>query len=893
LGHIPVLQKVLQFFYREGNFMGTFGEWLRGQRTAQKLTREEFAKRVGCSAAMLRKIEDDERRPSAQLAELIARDLDIPADERESFIKVARGALTNDHLARFSRSVTRADPAPHSPISNRLPVLPTPLVGRQRELDELGNLLHDPACRILTLVGPGGIGKTRLAIETASQCQHSYSNGVYFVPLAPVQTSRLIIPVVASSVGFTFQGSNSLDPQQQLLNFLSAKRLLLVVDNVEHLLGDGVVVDFFAELIEQSPHVKLLITSRESLGLHGETVYEVQGLPIPQNTDTAGTSVELFLQRARRAHVSFDATTDDYSAIVRICRLVNGMPLGIELAAAWVRALSCEEIASEIESGLDFLSVTAKDLPARHRSLRAVFDHSWQLLSEEERSVLLKLSVFQGGFSRDAAQQVAGANLQVLSALVTKSLIRRIGTGRYDQHELVQQYAAIHLQENKNVEFTARDLHCQYYASLLQQTEPRLKSSQQKSAIDDLSLDVDNLRTAWAWAVSQHRVQEIRRSTRCVQWFFDLRGWLPEVASMLKLAADELTKQASQRQSSPDDALAVSLLLTYQGLADVRSGKVAQGRNLLQANLQNARNQPDPEGLADNLAFLGLADYLTGNYEEAETNLCEALDLSRSIGYDWIVCFSQMILGIVAQMKGDLDRAEASFREGLALGRSIGSPRNIGSFLIMYSALLRTLSRYQESSSMLHESLEIGRMEDDQWLVAISLQHLSALAKHRSEIDYPDAIEMMEESVALFRELGDRWGLALSLVQAGEIWMSAGQYPQARQYFLEAIQKSAEARVMPVLLDALLGLASLLAADGSYENAYQVALVVLRQTGISQETRARAENLHTDLGKKLTSAKIDRAQVSVANRTFESIVSELLGKEARRVNDPTWMSIER
>jgi predicted ATPase/transcriptional regulator with XRE-family HTH domain len=880
LGHNPVLQKVLQFFYREGNFMGTFGEWLRGQRTARKLTREEFAKRIGCSAAMLRKIEDDERRPSAQLAELIARDLDIPADERESFIRVARGALTSDHLARFSRSVTRADPTLHSSISNRLPVLPTPLVGRQRELDELGNLLHDPACRILTLVGPGGIGKTRLAIETASQCQYSYSNGVYFVPLAPVQTSRLIIPVVASYVGFTFQGANSLDPQQQLLNFLSAKWLLLVVDNVEHLLGDGVVVDFLAALIEQSPHVKLLITSRESLGLHSETVYEVQGLPIPQNTDTADTSVELFLQRARRAHVGFDATTDDYPAIVRICRLVNGMPLGIELAAAWVRTLSCEEIALEIERGLDFLSVTAKDLPARHRSLRAVFDHSWQLLSEQERSILLKLSVFQGGFSRDAAQQVAGADLQVLSALVTKSLIRRNGTGRYDQHELVRQYAAIRLHESKVEEVIARDLHCHYYTLFLQKAEPRLKSSQQKSAIADLSLDVDNLRAAWAWAVRQHKVREIQVSTRCLQWFFDLRGWLPEVASLLKLAADEFTQQAADRRHFSEYVSVLTLLNTHLGLASVRSGKVAQGRTLLQENLGNARSQSDTQIMVDTLAFLGLADYLTGDYEDAEIHLCEALALSQSIGYDWIVCFSQMILGVVTQMKGDFDRAEASFREGLALGRSIGSPRNIGSFLIMYSALLRTLSRYQESASMLHESLEIGRAEEDQWLVAISLQHLSALAKHRGEIDYPDAMEMMEQSVALFRELGDRWGLALSLVQAGEIWMSAGQYPQARQYFLEAIQKSAEARVMPVMLDALLGLASLLAADGSYENAYQVALVVLRQTGISQETRTRAENLCADLGKKLASTEIDLALASVANMAFERFVKEILGKEA-------------
>ena len=237
-------------------------------------------------------------------------------------------------------------------------------------------------------------------------------------------------------------GSGEFNPQghseSQLLNYLNEKQILLLADNLEHLLGDSAVPDLIAEILQRATKVKLLVTSRESLGLQGEWVFEVHGLPIPETAHVEGTAVELFLQRARRAHVGFDATTDDHADIVRICRLVNGMPLGIELAAAWVRTLSCHEIALEIERGLDFLSVSAKDLPLRHRSMRAVFDHSWKLLSEEEQKVLLRLSVFQGGFQREAAEHVAEATLLTLSALVTKSLIRRSGTGRYDLHELIR-----------------------------------------------------------------------------------------------------------------------------------------------------------------------------------------------------------------------------------------------------------------------------------------------------------------------------------------------------------------------------------------------------------------------------------------------------------------------
>ncbi|HXD09397.1 MAG TPA: helix-turn-helix domain-containing protein, partial [Anaerolineales bacterium] len=374
--------------------MDTFGEWLRDQRNHRKLTREEFANRIGCSVAMLRKIEDGERRPSPQIAELIANCLDIRADERGTFIKVARGVLTTERLKPVSKRIPNPDiPSAQAPSKINLPVLPTPLIGRQHEVDELSKLLRDPQCHMLTLVGPGGIGKTRLAIGAASLCQQNFADGVYFIPLASIQATRLLVPAIADSIGFTFQAASSLEPKAQLLNYLNHKHSLLLVDNLEHLLGDPAVVEFLAELMEKTTKLKLLVTSRETVGLQGEWVFEVQGLPIPDGMAVEGTAVELFLQRARRASVSFDATLEQFPAILRICRLVNGIPLGIELAAAWVRTLACDEIAHEIEQGLDFLSTSAKDLPARHRSMRAVFNHSWKLLSHEEQEVLLLLSV--------------------------------------------------------------------------------------------------------------------------------------------------------------------------------------------------------------------------------------------------------------------------------------------------------------------------------------------------------------------------------------------------------------------------------------------------------------------------------------------------------------------
>ena len=440
-------------------------------------------------------------------------------------------------------------------------------------MEELSQLLRDPQCRLLTLVGPGGIGKTRLAIETASHVQDVFADGVYFVPLASVNSTRFIVPVIADAIGFAFQSASRADPKTQLFSYLKEKQALLLTDNLEHLLTEP-GIELLAELLANAPQVKLLATSRESLGLQDEWVFEVQGLPIPESRYAEGsaqnTSVELFLQRARRAHVGFNATPEDYPAIVRICQLVDGMPLGIELAAAWVRTLSCDEIAQEIERGLDFLSVSARDLPARHRSMRAVFDHSWKLLTEEEQGVLLRLSVFQGGFRREAAEQVAEATLSVLSTLVTKSLIRRSGAGRYDLHELIRQFAAEHFAERPEEQTATQARHGSYYLTYFGQADGRLRSSAQRETLAELTAEMDNFRAAWDWAVTHGEFALIEQTMRTFAMLYDTRGWLQEGLDTLGRAVNAL--ETAHGQSPPDrtDQVALGHLLTTRSLLAYR-----------------------------------------------------------------------------------------------------------------------------------------------------------------------------------------------------------------------------------------------------------------------------------------------------------------------------------
>jgi predicted ATPase len=283
-------------------------------------------------------------------------------------------------------------------------------------LTDLNDLLTDPTCRLLTIIGPGGIGKTHLAVETARLAVAHFTDGVYFVSLAPLESTDSLIPTIAAALSFSFY--EGVAPQQQLLDYLRAKTMLLILDNFEHLLdGTGLVT----QILQVAPGLKIVATSRERLKLRDEQLFHLSGIdfPTPKTLEAAAetSAVKLFVDSARRVQPDFTLESDDLAQIAEICRLVQGMPLAILLAAAWVELLTPAEIAAELGQSLDFLESEWQDVPNRHHSMRAVFDHSWGLLSEPERETFQQLSVFRGGFTRQAAQEVAGASLKNLRDL--------------------------------------------------------------------------------------------------------------------------------------------------------------------------------------------------------------------------------------------------------------------------------------------------------------------------------------------------------------------------------------------------------------------------------------------------------------------------------------------
>jgi predicted ATPase/DNA-binding SARP family transcriptional activator len=412
-----------------------------------------------------------------------------------------------------------------------LPLMSTPFVGREDEIREITQRLADPACRLMTLAGPGGIGKTRLALKVATETSFNYQDGAYFVSLAPVESAEYLVPAVADAVRFTFREQG--DPKSQLLAYLGEKHMLLVMDNFEHLL-DG--VDLVSEILATAPQVKVLATSREHLHLHEEWVYETRGLTYPRD-GAAGSleaygAVQLFVQSAQRVRPGFTLTPGDWPHVTRICRLVEGMPLGVELAAAWMEVLSPKGIADEIARSIDFLNTSARNLPLRHRSVRAVFESSWERLSPEEQDALSKLSILRSGFQREAAEVVAGATLPLMRALVNKSLVRRNVFERYEIHELLRQFTEDKLNATPDIRDHTRDRHAAYYAGYMQRQTAVLKSARQIEALDEIEAEIDNIRAAWIWAVHTRNTGATRGLLGGLAHFYLMRTRLQEAKEL-------------------------------------------------------------------------------------------------------------------------------------------------------------------------------------------------------------------------------------------------------------------------------------------------------------------------------------------------------------------------
>ena len=654
-----------------------------------------------------------------------------------------------------------------------LPPQPTPFIGREVELADMDKLIANPEVRLVTIVGPGGIGKTRLALAAAerqltrravsasatSDSNPQFSHGVYFVSLGPLSSVDHIVPTMAAALGFQLaaEGQQPRSPRQQILGYLRQKRLLLVMDNFEHLLDD---VALLAEILQAAPEVKILATSRERLHLYEEQIYPIQGLEFPDwetpEDAAAYTAVKLFLQSARRIQPGFELEHGDLTYLTRICRLVEGLPLGVELAAAWVDMLSMADIATEIRHGLDFLETDTRNIPARHRSIRAVFDASWQHMSEAEREVFPQLSVFRGGFTRTAAQDVAGASLPLLATLANKSLLQyHKSRDRYQIHELLRQYGADKLAEEAVWEREVRNRHGAYYCVALQQRQTDLQGAQQQAALAEIEADGENAHLAWMWAVAEGHVGRLEQALDTLARFYHWRGRIQDGKTVCQLAVDRLS-----------------------AMSDAESGSSGVER---------------PQVLARVLMWQGRFERLSGHPESAGDLLSKSLALLD--GPELTDCdtrseraFILIEMADIALSAGERQEARQFLEKSLALYQELNNRWGMANALEQLSTVAWNLGANDEARQFAEESLTLRQTLGDQRGVADSLDRLGLIAlmgPNQEEIE--TSRRLLSESITLYEELGDPAKIAVPTGNLGSAFLNSGDFVRARELYEQAV----------------------------------------------------------------------------------------------------------
>jgi predicted ATPase/DNA-binding SARP family transcriptional activator len=677
------------------------------------------------------------------------------------------------------KSVTTCLPARRS---FNLPPQPTPFVGRGGELTEIAALLQDPACRLLTLVGPGGIGKTRLSIQAATQIAAHYPDDACFVSLAAITSVEFLTPAIADAL--RLPASHEGDPKSQLLVYLRERQLLLVIDNFDHLPNGA---DLMTDILNGAPGVKILVTSRERLHLQEEWIYQVQGLDYPQDEAADDLvnydAVQLFLQSARRIRSNFTPTDEDNAAVIRICQLVEGMPLGVELAAAWLPIFSCREIAQEIEHSIDFLTVSLRNLPPRHRSMRAVFESSWERLSSQEKSILRKLSVFRGGFGQSAVQTVTNAAPPVLLALADKSLLRRNAAGRYEMHDLLRQFAEEKLkviaQEYENTYYQ----HSAYYALFLRRREAALKSKGQFKALDEIEVEIDNIRVAWNWAITNRKVGLLQDFLISLALFYEMRSRFQQGQEMFSHAVEHL-KVAPLSQ---DEQVVLAQLMVLRAVFCRHLVHSRDVKKLYQAAIPRLEPLDTEEAAFAFLKMGWLNSWQVGETEEAMVWLHRGLAICETNGDQWGIALALFILGDTAHYASiDYTAARRYYRQSLEMRQKIGDHWGEAATLNSLGTIAFNLGEYQKAEQLLREALVLSENMGDLNGIAWATGQLENIAIVQGR--YEEARALTWQGYRLAREIGNQGMLAWRFYDLGKIALAQEQYEEASDFFQKSLE---------------------------------------------------------------------------------------------------------
>lgn len=758
-------------------------------------------------------------------------------------------------------------PAVHKRLQNErghnLPSQLTSLVGRNQEIYTAESLLRNGGVRLLTLTGPGGIGKTRLCLQVAHNLIDYFEDGVFFVSLSTIRDYSLVAPTIAKTLEISETEDQSVF--QRLIGYFREKQILLILDNFEQLVE---AAPKLTELLAQCPQLKLLVTSRIVLRITGEhefkipplTVPDLQHLP-PFDGLVQCEAVQLFVERAQAAKIEFSLTNKNAQTVAEICTRLDGLPLAIELAAACIKYLPPWKILERLDNRLALLTTGMRDMSLRQQTLEATIAWSYEMLYEWEKILFARLSVFVNGFTIDAANAVIAATdenekvFEGVASLVDKSLLQHHqqtdGEPRFWMFETIREYGQKYLRASGDAE-KIQKRHTEFFLGLAEQAEPNLLGKEQMIWFNRLEQDHNNLRAALDWSISHEEVEKSLRLSSALGLFWSVRGYLAEGQIWFEKV---LARSGNEHKMARAKALRMAAFILPT------QGEFIQAKTLYEESLTLARDTGDELGIALTLNFIGLLNRRQGEYEQARMRSEEARFLFKKLGYESGMAWSQLVLADIALGQGIFNQAMTLFEDSRDLFCKLKDKRGIAASLDGFGNVAKYEGDYVRARSFYRESMSINRELGNKIREAIVIASLGEIALFQN--DHTEAKSLCKKALYLFQDLGDRRGVGRVFMLLGNVAFAQGKYTQAEELYQKSLAIMVAIEDKRYLARNLLELGKVKTTQGQLREAVRLLAI--------------GSNILDNIGSVLTSFDRDEFERSLSilktglsKETFES-----------------------